>query len=389
MAEMRAQGDERGQALFNQILAEHADGDVNRVFKLINTNRDVPPADAIPSLKEYFQEGDNLPPDTDFARIQRGEEVFLSHGLIGVLVLLTKSLPTGYGAPALSKVLMMSGELKKRPYHRLLGVAQLVIDVCSGHGFQEEGRAISTARKVRLLHAGVRHIAGDYLSQQTPSYLKTHGVPVNQEDMLATLMGFSLLMIQGWRQLAVGVTPPQEEDYLYLWNQYGLLMGIKPEYLPVSVADAEAFFEAYERRQMVPVEQNPDGAVLGKANLEMMERMLPTWARRLGAGLVPRIYMNQLLGREGCERIGIPVVRGHALLKGLLRHVPVDPLRAVPLVGSVDLLLHEFISRTVIQGLIDLDYGGRPSFWVPETLEDLWKLTESNQRQKGGAPGRA
>ena len=41
------------------------------------------------------------------------------------LALLAKSLPEGYQAPRLSRVLMISGELRRSTYRRVLGVLQM------------------------------------------------------------------------------------------------------------------------------------------------------------------------------------------------------------------------------------------------------------------------
>ena len=50
-----------------------------------------------------------------------------------------------------------------------------------------------TARKLRLLHAGVRTL----VPRHRPDYAARFGPPVNLEDMLATIMGFSYLAFQG------------------------------------------------------------------------------------------------------------------------------------------------------------------------------------------------
>ena len=57
----------------------------------------------------------------DGERLKRGQRVFMTHALPAALVLLVKSLPEGYAAPSLSKVLSVSGNLSQRPYRRLLG----------------------------------------------------------------------------------------------------------------------------------------------------------------------------------------------------------------------------------------------------------------------------
>jgi hypothetical protein len=214
---------------------------------------------------------------------------------------------------------------------------------------------------------------------------------VSQQDMLATLVGFSLLVIQGWRQLDAGVTPEEEEDYLYLWNQYGIIMGIKPEYLPTDVADAQAFFDAYEAREAVPAADNPQGVALARANLAMLQRLLHPLedgsVDQAPAAVsdgdlrddIPIAYMNHLMGAERCARLGLPTLEGHDLLRRLLSRVPPDFLGSLPVVGDVVQKGHEVLCRAIVGRLITYNYGGHPSYWVPINLDDLRALTTTCQ----------
>jgi len=88
-------------------------------------------------------------------------------------VLLAKSPPSGYAAPSLALVLNLSGDLIRSPYRRLLGVLQMVVNVCASRGFEPGGRAVVTAQKLRLLHEGVRRIA----RRRLPDFEARYGVP--------------------------------------------------------------------------------------------------------------------------------------------------------------------------------------------------------------------
>ena len=94
--------------------------------------------------------------------------------------MLAKSLPEGYAAPNLAQVLNLSGDLRNRTYKRLLATLQLVLNVSSCTGFGPGGRAVISAQKLRLLHAGTRYIT----RKARPHFEEKYGVPVNQEDML-------------------------------------------------------------------------------------------------------------------------------------------------------------------------------------------------------------
>ncbi|WP_434384290.1 oxygenase MpaB family protein [Melittangium boletus] len=371
---MRTEGDPHADAVYAQILENTEGQELNQLFRTLANNQEVPPATTFAPFNQYFDETHDVPQDpVVLARLQRGQDAFMRRGQVGVIILLTKGLPTGYCMPCLTQVLMMSEALKKRPFHRLLGVAQLLLNVCSPGSFKPKGAAVITAQKVRLLHAGLRRIA----DQVIPDYRPRYGVAVNQEDLLATLMGFSLLVIQGFRQLGAGLSAQEEEDYLYLWNQYGLVMGIKPEYLPENVEDAEAFFEAYERRHAAPPEQNPDGVELARAHLDMFTRLMGAWGHLLGNDIVPLMYLNHLMGPERCERLTYPMVEGHEVLKLLLHRLPPNPLRHLIVLGKVDRIAHERLAEDIVQKLISDNYSGRPSFWMPMDLDSLRSLVNA------------
>ena len=277
-----------------------------------------------PSWLTFFEKTGNLPADVDMDRIRRGEDVFRRHAFAGALVLLAKSLPEGYQAPNLSIILNISGELRTHTYKRLLATLQTVVNVSTSGGFQRGGRAVITAQKLRLLHAGIRHLTRRY----RPKYESVYGVPVCQEDMLGTIIGFSLLVIEGWRTLGAGLSREEEEDYLYLWLTFARMMGVHPAgehdslaYIPENLDDASIFYKHIRRRHYVQSAHNPDGVALAKANLAMLRGQIPLLLRFLGFGILPRLCMQELMGKEACSRLRIMRVPGHPILKWILGHI--------------------------------------------------------------------
>lgn len=366
---MRRQGDTLADTCVAQLHAEHGITAVNALFKTMRVNSAPLPADTLPVLRSFFDQSAALPEPLDRARIRHGEDTFMQHAFPAALVLLAKSLPTGYAAPNLSLVLNLSGDLIRQPYKRVLGVLQMVVDVSSRGGFEPGGDAVVTTQKLRLLHAGVRHIVRNNL----PQYESQYEVPVNQEDMLGTIMGFSYLVIVGLRQLELGLSHDDEEDFFYLWCLCARMMGIHPEYIPESVADAQAFYDAFMRRHYVPAAVNPDGVALAAADLRMLQHLIPRLLYWLGLRVAPRIYMQELIGREGCARIGIRPVMGHVVLKWLLQYVPA--LWQRPLEAATAGTHHaEAFSRMIFQGMIHRAYNGDVTFIVPDTLTDLQQM---------------
>jgi hypothetical protein len=382
---LRFEGDAEADECVNQLAANSREN-YGELFKFLSSNAVQCPDWAPTTLGTFFEHDGRIPmPDArpaDRARLARGEDVFMTHACCSALTLLAMSLPAGYGAPNLARVLGMSNDLQTHTYKRLLGVLQMVVNVTSRGGFEPAGKAIVTAAKLRLLHAGVRRL----VRRRLPDYEAQYGVPVNHEDMLATIMGFSLLVIRGLQKLGVPLTDEEAEDYYYLWRVFALAMGIHPpgaptstNHIPASLTEADEFYAAYARRHYRSAAENPEGVALTGANLQMLAGFVDkSPLRMLGITLVPRIYMQEFLGADGLVQRGVKPVRFHAVtqmaLLGLLR-----------IVNSVGLLMdrnggthfHEQLSDHIFQGTINRTMHGEVTFLIPEELADLRALTDT------------
>jgi hypothetical protein len=372
---LRARTDALADRAVRRLIDEHGVEAVNRIFPSLTADDQPLPADAPPALQEFSAATAALPPGADLARIERAEKVFMEHPFTASLVLLAKSLPEGYAAPNLARILTISRDLETNPYRRLLGVLQMLVNVCSSHGFGPAGKALVTARKLRLLHAGVRTLVPRY----RPDYAARFGPPVNLEDMLATIMGFSYLVIAGLRLLRVELSDAEAEDYYYLWHIFAQLMGIHPEaapesagYVPQSVAEAGEFYAAYARRHYVGPEANPEGPVLARDNLELMRDLLPRGLRLVSGSFIPRYYLGLLLGDDGCARVGIKPAHGDWLLRLLLSSVPGLIHRPAEKVPEP---LVEQVGRLAFQGMINRAWNDEVTFLVPDSLAALRRLS--------------
>lgn len=361
--------DDLADQTVTQLIEDHGIEKVGYIFQKMSASDDEIPADAPRALLDFVEQTRELPPGIDHERLAR-RDALLPFGPVSVLIMLSASLPHGYAAPRLSRILTISDNLESHPYKRLMGVVQLLINL-GGHGaFVPGGRAVVTAQKMRLLHAGVRLLVPKY----RPEYEKQFGVPVNFEDQLATLMAFSYLVIDGLRRLKCITREKDAEDRYYRWHVYGRLMGIhppgKPEddtWVPEDVAAAARFYDTYARRHYTGPEENPDGVKLARANLDMLVDMIPRWLR-FGHGLMPRIAMAELMDPEDLARIGMSPVAGHRFLKGFFTvglHAGYGIWRALP-VG-----LEHALGHLVYQGMVRAGRGGKVQFVIPTSVEDL------------------
>jgi hypothetical protein len=376
--QLRQEGDPEADAALQRALEKNEAEGIRKLFAVMNSNDDIPPENHFPTIADFFARTNALPADVDRSRLDRGEAVFEAHAFSGALVLLAKSLPEGYQAPNLTRILNISGDLRVHTYRRLLGTLQTVVNVSTSHGFEPGGRAVITAQKLRLLHAGIRSLTRRY----RPDFSAEYGVPANQEDMLATVLGFSFLVIEGWRILNAGLAPQEEEDFLYVWLTFARMMGIHPpgqpestDYIPANVAEATDFYRRYEVRHYVKGDANPDGVALADANRHMLVSLIPWFLRIFGFGVIPRLCMTDLMGKEACSNLQIKPSGFHPILRSLLLNAHRVLRPSVHGHGSD----HERLGMILFQGLIDASYGKPVTFSVPLDMQQM--------REMVGTPG--
>lgn len=380
------------------VAALHATGDFAALFQHLASNTSTVPADAPIPLRDFFDDTDltllleadlaRFPDGLDHARLHRAQRLFLDHAFTFCVVLLAKSLPEGYAAPCLSVLLNLSGNLRTQPYRRLLGVLQLVVDVTSLDGFDAGGRAVAAARQARLMHAGIRAL----MPRRLPGYAQSFGgPPVNLEDMLGTIMGLSLLVIDGVPKLWDALSEREAEDYYYLWRAFAVAMGIHPPdaegdgvWVPATLTEAREFYASYERRhyQDDPA-RNADGVALATENLDMLQTMIPRVLRPFGFSRLPRVLMTTLIGDEGCRRVGLTPTKGIPILHPLLIGTMKVIARLMHVLDRLDPTgrLHPTLSRLLLQEMITREYGGIVTFRIPESLKQVQGLVAP----RGGA----
>ena len=366
---LRRGADPLADAAVARLWSEGGKRAVTGVFAMLKDNACALPASCPPAITEFFAATSDLPA-LDMTQLERGGRAFCDNALPAVVVMLASSLPRGYGAPCLNEILSISGNLRHHPYERLMGVVQLLVNISDHEAFGPGGRAIVTARKLRLLHAGVRALTREY----RPGYEVRFGVPVNHEDMLATIMAFSYLVVDGLSRLGVPLPADDAQDFYALWRTFALLMGIHPEgrphdgsLIPSSIDEAAEFYAAYVRRNDVAVgAPNPMGAALTRQNLVMMRHLLPWPMRLLGLGAAPRLCMTELMSAEELARVGLRPLPGHAALRAWLHRV----LGLGQWAGTHATFAGR-LAHAILQGMVAVDRRGEVEFSIPFSRLDL------------------
>ena len=227
-------------------------------------------------IRSYMKTASALPPWRDEAMVNEAEQFFLLYGIASSTLLACASLPQCYVMKYGTEVLAYTKFLQVNPTRRIQETAQMVMDVMVPGGLKAGGRGVRATMKVRVMHAIVRHmIMNDpraVANPSDPALKSTFGLPINQEDMVYTLMTFSYVVVEGFRTMGYQMTDRQREGYIHCWNVVGYLMGIREELLPARFADAKELFEAIQQRQHG---RSDAGQKLTAALLEAVEEAVP------------------------------------------------------------------------------------------------------------------
>ena len=84
------------------------------------------------------------------------------------------------------------------------------------------------------MHSSIRwfiHNKGDW------DY-ETWGAPINQEDMLGTIMVIGAQVLEDMQKMGILMKKKHMDDWWYLWRAIGEVMGVEPELLPVEREEA-------------------------------------------------------------------------------------------------------------------------------------------------------
>jgi len=195
-------------------------------------------------------------------RVQAGAAVFLRYFPAAGAALYFLSLVGGFSAPLIVEVLRCTGYLtaSKGPATllRLLETLQMIAACVVPDG--SEGPCMAPSNKgweavlhVRFLHAKVRARIMAKPTWDTGRF----GVPINQEDLAATLLAFSFNVLHGIeRSLGRPLSLEDQESYLHLWRLIGWLMGIEDDTNPCSatVLDARTILESIIMHQLEPTD---------------------------------------------------------------------------------------------------------------------------------------
>ena len=347
-------------------------GDTDAVIRLLSSlmRDDQSPAALPPAVQEYFAKtAGTIARSKESAAA--GERLFAVHGPEIMVLLCCYSLPSSYAAKKGVQVLHRTAYLAKRPNRRLFETAQFIVDVMSPGGLDARGRGLRTAQKVRLMHAAIRHLI---LTDRSNAWdTAALGVPINQEDLLGTLMTFSWIILDGLSRLGVRLTTAEQQAYFDTWMVVGALMGIERELLPRSLDEAKQLTALIERRQ---VAASPEGSEMMAALLGMMQTNVPR-----AFHTVPGCLIREFVPDDVATFLGVPSHRFEEELIRLGERALLPLERFFDAEAKRHAVVRAF-SLHLMGWMIAVETDGRPAkFTLPESLQQAWELAPADSEE--------
>lgn len=241
----------------------------------------------------------NLPVWINFERIKAGQKVFTKYGPEISMLLMFKSLPECYACGNGVNVLYQTGKFTydddaRLFSKRLLDTTKFVHDVLREGSFEGDKVGLKSILKIRTIHATARYMVnrkGDWNAEK-------YGMPINQEDMLGTLMAFSQSVIEGLEKLGTGITEKEKEDYYYVWRVAGQALGIQPEMIPINAEEAFELSNCIIAHQLDSTEE---GRILTESILKFVNDKIMFPGFKGGAEEI----MRYLVDRKIVEAVAI------------------------------------------------------------------------------------
>ena len=282
---------------------------------------------------------------------QIGAVAYRRYPLMLIWLLRNVALMAGYSIPALSLPLIQTGALMHDALPRLMRTYAYILAVSEHPPLHKSNRSAGNQRqpieqvlaigsegwrqsiKVRQIHTLVRQNLlkgkGNAAKGVIPNADQHHnpdgswnsaywGIPINQTDMIATHLQFSLLIMRGLRLLGARISTEEAEGILHLWNLASYWMGVDLQRLPKDEAACWEWLYTYLSIQQLDFKM---GQPLAKA-LHDLPRQLMGEDNRRGrfVEMVNASVTRTLVGDDIGDGLDLPKSK---IRFGVLSSVPI------------------------------------------------------------------
>ena len=193
---------------------------------------DAPPA----PLKTLFDELETVPDWVDTRRLEVAAAAMRAAGADGLTIARDVALLGGYQFAGFNQTLLRTGALEKGSNARFAETSQWAMDVISPGGLAKFGAGYRSTIRVRFIHSMVRR----HVSALPDWDEREWGLPINQTDMAATLVGSLVAPNLGGLGIGIVHRPSEYQAIAALTRYVGHLMGVRDDLLPTSFRSAVA-----------------------------------------------------------------------------------------------------------------------------------------------------
>ncbi|GAA3960651.1 oxygenase MpaB family protein [Gordonia caeni] len=191
-------------------------------------------ADAPEPLRSFFEKYEPVPQWVDEQKLTLAATVLRAGGADGFSISRDVALMGGYQYSGFNQTLLRTGALEKGSNQRFAETAQWALDVIAPGELHPAGRGYRSTLHVRFIHSMVRRHVGAMPDWDDRKW----GVPINQTDMAATLVGALVAPTVAGIGMGMIVRPRDYEAIAHLTRYVGWLIGVQEDVLPLSFRDA-------------------------------------------------------------------------------------------------------------------------------------------------------
>lgn len=215
------------------LLAELAGLDVLGLLEAVTTQDDPLPKTLPAPLRRFLEQETGLPSWVHAELIRTAQWWADDHRYAIASALFCATLPALYATECSACF------CKPVPKGRADGlrtstaeIARFVFEVIETGSLQGQGRAIRACQKLRLANATARR------RPRSSTVTDAGETPLNQEQLLGTWLGFSVITLEAAKKLQTSCARNGEEAYYQLWRALSGLVGLPDELMPTSLSQA-------------------------------------------------------------------------------------------------------------------------------------------------------
>lgn len=293
--------DETADAVIHEVFLKEGFAKAQKQVTALLDNATEEVSDVHPSLEKLFKEVNTCPQWLNEDLLNSGALFCQRAGLDALIVLRNYCLMGGYESSAINKPLIYTGALKKGAAKRMAETVEFWVNVTGTNALKNNNIGFKSAVQVRLMHAFARVSILKNSDWNNDKW----GIPLNQWDMVATNLGFSIVFLEGLKKLGYQPTEKEEMGVYHLWKYIGYLLGIPAHYLPDT--HKEAIEELYKWTMCQPV---ADKDTITLASALVNEPILASYPpRKWQKQFVIQshlAYNHYFLGKRACDAMRLP-----------------------------------------------------------------------------------